>query len=105
MYFIIPKLLSAVVGVVLVKKIKHHFSITGQTFGNDIASFWHNVMMSYLPFMITECQSTHAVQIWFQNVRFNLLMKTFDKIHVLIVTSLKSNVIQKRTVRASMLRM
>ena len=33
---------------------------------NDVASFWCNVMMSYLTFMITECQTAQAAQIWFQ---------------------------------------
>ena len=104
-YFIIPKLLSAYVVVALVIKNHRHFGLTGQKYGNDVDLFLCNVMMSYLTFMITECQTAQAVQIWFQHVRFNLLKKTCDEIRVLIVSSFKKNVLQKRTVRASMLRM
>ena len=56
---------------------------------NDVALFWCNGMMSYLTFMITECLTAQAVQIWFQHVRFNLCKKTCDEIRVLIVPSLK----------------
>ena len=84
------------------------FGIKEQKYGNYVASFWNTVMSSYLKFMITERQTVpgaaQAVQIWFQNVRINLLQKKCNKIRVLIVMSLKCNVIQKRTVRASMLR-
>ena len=62
-------------------------------------------MASFLTFMITERQTApgtaQVVQIWFQNVRINLHQKKCNKIRVLIVMSLKSNVIEKRTVRAS----
>ena len=69
---------------------------------NDVAPFWCNVMMTYLTCMTTECQTAQAAQIWFQNVHFNLLKKLGDEIRVFIVLSLKYNVLQKRTVRASM---
>ena len=51
-------------------------------------------------FMITECQTAPTAQILFQNK----LEKTCVKIRVFVEPSLK-NVLQKRTVRASMLRM
>ena len=88
-YFIIPKLLSAFVYVSNVKQNHRHFRITGQKYGYDVASFWCNVMMSYLILTITECQAAQAAQIWYQNVYFNLLKKLCDEIRVLIVPSLK----------------
>ena len=72
-----------------IDKINGIFRITGQKYGNDIASFWCNVMMSYLTFSIKECQTAQAAQVWFQNVHFNLLKKLCDEICVLIVLSLK----------------
>ena len=60
-----------------------------QKYGNDVASFWCNVVMSYLKFTITECQTAHAAQICFQNVLSNLFKKLYDEIRVLIVLSLK----------------
>ena len=77
--------MSAFVDVALVRQNQRYFHITGQKCGNDVTSFWCNVMMSYLTFTITECQTAQAVQIWFQNVHFNLLKKFRDEIRVLIV--------------------
>ena len=82
--FIIPKLLSA-----FVQTKSTSLWPNVQKFGNDVALFWCNVIMSYLTFMITECQTAQAVQIWFQTVLFNMLKKTCDKIRVLIVSLLK----------------
>ena len=46
-------------------------------------------MMSYLTFIITECQTAQAVQIWYHFVRFNLIKKLNDEICVFIVPSSK----------------
>ena len=70
-------------------KINVILALQDKRYENDVALFWYNVMMSYLTFMITEFQTAQSVQHWFQNVRFNLLKKTCDKIRVLIVPSLK----------------
>ena len=80
---------SAFVDVALVRQNQRYFRITGQKYGNDVAPFWCNVMVSYLTFTITECQTAQAAQIWFQNVLFNLLKKLYDEIRVLIVLSWK----------------
>ena len=72
-----------------VRQKQFHFGFAGQKYENDVVSFWCNAMMSYLTVTITECQTAWAVQIWFQNVCFNLLKKTCDEIRDLIVPSLK----------------
>ena len=71
----------------------------------DLSEGTFSHVLAHMSFTITECQTAQAAQIWFQNVHFNLLKKLCDEIRVLIVLSLKYNVLQKRTVRASMLRM
>ena len=61
------------------RRLSQHFGITVQKYGNNVASFWCNVMVLFLTSIISECQTAQTVLIWFQIDRFNLLKKTCDE--------------------------
>ena len=93
--------MSEFVDIELGRQSKRYFCKKGQKYGKDVASLWYNVMMSY--FDVND--NSANCQIWFQNGHFNLINNTFHKIHFMTLPSWKSNVLQKQTVRASMLLM